>query len=1159
MGGRIAGASIATGCVFIGALFGGAAVSIAWRAKGAGKNSLIKAVKTIMAGPPGPEKAALMRKIAAAQSAKAGAATGAAAAAAPKPTLGEAMEFLTQLPIVGPGYYVTLCLVGVAAMALFAVVRCDPKNNAVGALGSILAVVTGLVVANAGAVPVVGLRGFWGAVVIRIIELGLVASAATLVGGTLVMPSKASDALARSLATALSGVGTSVTGFGRLAEAARSAKERAAEDGPRLSGKKGGGPEVGTAGQTLEAKRGGATRARRRSAGPAGRSIFSLSDANVDRELLLRLRDDSTPPPVAADGSVIDGLSDDDVAGDGETSSEDDDGSGLVEGAESKRSLSRPLPGPAPASCRRGDGSASFPAGHGLAEPVTWWRCHLSDARTLLAESRFEPPSLFSGPRAAGGFRPARWAAIIAKTDALIARAAALEELCASPGASEASALLRGLHGRDVGGPHREAIGASAAALASLARLLRDPGGALPLWEGRAPGLHGPEVWDALQQKLAGAARGLQARYWEALEGTRGGKGGGKDGSRNQAAESSADGARDSMASHGAVIAMRGYHQAAMLSGGLIEAIRDLESTVLSALGLEQKGSTKDEEEGGGGGGASDEKKKEAAAPKKKEPNPWVIWAVTIFAGLSGLMVWMRLFRVAKGLPAVVSGAVKSRSSGGSKSNNAMKNATPLRRLTSGDARSAGEEASDVAGIADIDTDAATPSLERSAVIFGLKYFVATSGTLVACVLLLWKFPAELFDWQISTAFVVMAICLQPRLEDTVPRAVLQACLVLLGGSLGYGVMLRSSLAANPLYVAALLLSTVFVFGHINALQAVKKPLFLMLSTFMASLLCQFPKAATTKYFCGRVVSTAAGSLLALAFSAFVFPARASHECMDSVADALEASAELVSRAWDDFSRAAKAAESKGSSIPPLRADLYLSELQKKVNAPLAHVTALTRVDVLPSFFDACLPRGTDLVTPMPPAVKPMAAAASAVARRVAALQLATARECWGARSAEERRKEAAGAHPNGALSGVAAAALVRAADTEMRATIDDARALIDAVSASLRTRGEDRGLLCYLLPGGGASLECKRVAIVERIRATELSRVAATRAIRNSLPDIVAAAQSGKLTAEEDLEFEAWAAALMSSLDSLLAAGRAAASRVAQRRASAASVFGLC
>ena len=608
MGGRIAGASITTGCIFIGALFGGAAVSIAWKAKGAGKNSLIKAVKTIMAGPASPEKASIMRRIAAAQSAKAGAATGAAAAAAPKPSLGDAMEFLNELPIVGPGYYYVLCLVGVASMALFAVVRCDPKNNAVGGLGSILAVITGLVIANAGAVPVVGLKGFWAAVVLRIIELGLVASAATLVSGTLVMPSKATDALMRSLATAISGVGTSVTGFGRLTEAARLAKEREAEDDLRLKGGKVADPEVGLVGESIGATKNGrhSKKKRKGSAGPAGRSMFfteRLAEANAasssskdlgsakdmsDRELLLRLREDSTPPPVAHDGSVIDGLSDDEIAGDGETSSdEESDGEIEIGGAtvKSKRALSRSLSGSASASFRRTDGSASLPAGHGLCEPVTWWRCHLSEASTLLAESRFEPPSLFSGPRAAGGFKPGKWAKIISKTDALIARAAALEELSASPGASEASMLLRRLHGRDVGGPYREAIGASAAALASLARLLQDPRHAEHLWDSRAPGLHGAEVWDALQSKLAETARGMQARYWEALEGARRGKSGGGGGGKG-----GGDGAeaRETMTSHGAVIAMRGYHHAAMLSGGLIE-VRRASSLVLGGRGGERR------------------------------------------------------------------------------------------------------------------------------------------------------------------------------------------------------------------------------------------------------------------------------------------------------------------------------------------------------------------------------------------------------------------------------------------------------------------------------------------------------------------------------------------------------------------------------------------
>ena len=158
MGGRIAAGLVAAGSICIGAAAGGVAVQLAWLAAGAGDRSLVKEVKTILAGPPSPAKAKLLQKMAAAQNAAAGAASGAAAA---KPTLGQAAALLNQLPLVGASFYWTLCAAGAAVLALFSVVRCDPDNKAVGALGSILALLAGLVVANAGAVPIIGMKGFW--------------------------------------------------------------------------------------------------------------------------------------------------------------------------------------------------------------------------------------------------------------------------------------------------------------------------------------------------------------------------------------------------------------------------------------------------------------------------------------------------------------------------------------------------------------------------------------------------------------------------------------------------------------------------------------------------------------------------------------------------------------------------------------------------------------------------------------------------------------------------------------------------------------------------------------------------------------------------------------------------------------------------------------
>ena len=192
-------------------------MAAALAATGAGDRSLASEVKKIMAGPPSPAKSALLAKVAAAQSAAKGAATGAAPAV--KPSLGQAVAVLNEgiVLLVGPAFYGTLCVAGTLVLAVFAAVRCDPSNKAVGSLGSILALLAGLVIANAGAVPIMGIKVFWQKIVRDVIIMGLVAAAAILVSGVLILPSKASDALLRTLAATLEGMCQSMSGLGATA------------------------------------------------------------------------------------------------------------------------------------------------------------------------------------------------------------------------------------------------------------------------------------------------------------------------------------------------------------------------------------------------------------------------------------------------------------------------------------------------------------------------------------------------------------------------------------------------------------------------------------------------------------------------------------------------------------------------------------------------------------------------------------------------------------------------------------------------------------------------------------------------------------------------------------------------------------------------------
>ena len=526
----------------------------------------------------------------------------------------------------------------------------------------------------------------------------------------------------------------------------------------------------------------------------------------------------------------------------------------------------------------------------------------------------------------------------------MIAAASGLEELVQRVQAAHVDAAnkVRAVAGGDAVAAFRAAAAAAATGVGVLAKTLANPAAARQVWARAPPGLHGAG-WDVLQVKLVRAAHAAQARHWQVMTGV---------------GPESADGGGDSSdGSLDDVAAMRTYHHAAMLAGGLVESVEQLEAAIIAALDLppvaaDASAIKADDEIGaaiktaeatmdaalgpdaaGGNAKALNADVAPTAAPEeqRKAPNANIALVVTMCAGLSGILVWMRLAKAV---------------------------ATGVRGLTS---RTRFRDA-----------------FGGKLTFFGFKYWLVTSATLIACILSLWKFPSLLYDLQISTIFTVVAVCFQPMAEDSGWRAAVQVLFTLAGGALGYAVMLSSSVAACAPAVVALLVPVVFAGGHLNLVEPLKQPLFLGISTYLATLLCQYPKPSTPMFLAGKVVSTAVGALLTILASSLLFPRRASTDCLEKLGDALVAASDLLKSAWEGLVANAAASaplESYAHANPPPAAATttqatadaaiaaFRSTLTARVDAPLASVHAAARVDSLP-FHVPCVKATTDLVTP---------------------------------------------------------------------------------------------------------------------------------------------------------------------------------------------------
>lgn len=201
---------------------------------------------------------------------------------------------------------------------------------------------------------------------------------------------------------------------------------------------------------------------------------------------------------------------------------------------------------------------------------------------------------------------------------------------------------------------------------------------------------------------------------------------------------------------------------------------------------------------------------------------------------------------------------------------------------------------------------------------FAVKFWLATSLTIMGIVLILWraKFAGSnqlqnaydityfFFVWQPIYFWLTVSICVQFQVEAAVMRAVLRTTMTALGGTLGYCAMLNGNLAQNPYWICGIVIAVNGAFHLLCPIRPLRYSIFLANFTFNAVVVCQYygcppcDLPGETNIYGGKVLSTMLGSIWAILVSWLVLPYYTSQKMLDIEYEVMNDSLSLITSTW---------------------------------------------------------------------------------------------------------------------------------------------------------------------------------------------------------------------------------------------------------------------
>lgn len=200
---------------------------------------------------------------------------------------------------------------------------------------------------------------------------------------------------------------------------------------------------------------------------------------------------------------------------------------------------------------------------------------------------------------------------------------------------------------------------------------------------------------------------------------------------------------------------------------------------------------------------------------------------------------------------------------------------------------------------------------------FAVKFWLATTVTVMSIVLILWKAKFSsanqlqntydityfFFVWQPIYFWLTVAICVQFEVEAAVMRAVLRTTMTAVGGTLGYCAMLNGNLAQNPYWICGIVCAVNGVFSLFCVLKPLRYSIFLANFTFNAVVVCQYygcscDLAGETNIYGGKVLSTMLGSIYAILVSWVILPFYTSQKVLDLEYEVMTDGLTLVASTW---------------------------------------------------------------------------------------------------------------------------------------------------------------------------------------------------------------------------------------------------------------------